>query len=93
MTVAQADGRRLEWDAQQVLFRVVSDTTGVMWESGHDFEHLDEYSKRNRRLLTTLLQINYLDASGAEASPEQHRQRGVYRGQPIEKRYGAAVHL
>ena len=23
VTVAQADGRRLEWDAQQVLFRVV----------------------------------------------------------------------
>lgn len=68
VTVAQADGRRLEWDAQQVLFRVVSDTTGVVWESGYDFEHLDEYSKRNRRLLTTLLQINYLDASGAEAS-------------------------
>lgn len=68
VTAAENDTLRLEWDAERLLFRVVSKTNGTVWESGYGFDMLEDYSKRNRRVMTTLLQINYLDEMGVEGA-------------------------
>lgn len=66
--IAENDGFSMEWDGERVLFRLISKETGQIWESGYALEKLGEYSKRNRRVMTTLVQINYLDEAGAEAA-------------------------
>ncbi|MBQ8752982.1 MAG: hypothetical protein IJZ13_07755 [Clostridia bacterium] len=68
VTAAETDTLRLEWDGERMLFRIVSQTTGTVWESGYGFDVLEDYSKRNRRVMTTLLQINYLDGEGKEGA-------------------------
>lgn len=66
--VAENDGLRLEWDGEEALFRIVSKADGTVWQSGYDLDRLENYSRRERRLMTALAQIGYLDETGTETS-------------------------
>lgn len=68
VSVAETDAYSLEWDADRSLFRVVSKTDGTIWNSGYGFDNLDDYRKRDQRLMTSLLQISFLDSTGVEIS-------------------------
>ncbi len=65
---AENERFRLDWDGERQLFRVVSKATGAVWDSGCGFDRLESYSKRNRRVMTALLQLNYLNEEGTESA-------------------------
>ncbi len=68
VSVAETDAYSLEWDADRSLFRVVSKADGTIWNSGYGFDNLDDYRKRDQRIMTSLIQASFLDNTGIETS-------------------------
>ena len=66
--VAENKRFRLDVNGQDTLFQIVDKTSGIIWNSGYPVDKTQKITRRNQRVMTTLIDVDYIDENGEEAT-------------------------